>query len=66
VTEDPRITSARRLLAEHHQPITMTPGELWTLLAWFQRRTAEVLAVLARSPARSRCAPATEPARERA
>ena len=46
MTEDPRITSARRLLAEHHQPITMTPGELWKLLAWFQRRTAELLAVI--------------------
>jgi hypothetical protein len=43
---DPRITSARRLLAEHHKPITMTQGELWKLLARFQRRTVELLEVI--------------------
>jgi hypothetical protein len=46
VSEDPRILRARQLLAEHHQPITMTPGDLRRLLARFQRRTAELLAVI--------------------
>src|SRR6266851_3773737 len=43
---DERVTRARALVAEHHQPLTMTPGDLRTLLARFQRRTVELLAVI--------------------
>jgi hypothetical protein len=31
------------LLAEHHQPITMTPGDLRHLLARYQRRLVELV-----------------------
>jgi len=44
--EDPRVTSARELMAEHHQPITMTPGDVRHLLARFQRRVHELLELL--------------------
>jgi hypothetical protein len=40
------LTSARQLSIEHHQLISMTPGELWKLLARFQRRTVELLAAI--------------------
>ena len=46
MSEDPRIIRARRLVAEHHQPITMSSGDLRKLLARFQRRTAELLEVI--------------------
>jgi hypothetical protein len=41
--DDPRIIAARELQAEHHQPITMTPGDLRALLARYQRRLHELL-----------------------
>jgi hypothetical protein len=44
--DDPRVTAARVLLAEHHQPLTMTPGDVRYLLARFQRRTVELLEVI--------------------
>ena len=40
---DPRILRARELLAEHHQPVTMTPGDLRALLARYERRLHELL-----------------------
>ncbi len=43
--DDERITRARGLLAEHHQPIAMSPDDVRQLLARFQRCTAELLAV---------------------
>jgi hypothetical protein len=43
---DPPVTSARELLAEHHQPITMTPGDLRALLARYQRRLHDLLEAL--------------------
>jgi hypothetical protein len=43
---DPRVAAARELLAEHHQPLVMTPGDLRTLLARYQRAVAELLDVL--------------------
>ena len=43
---DPRIVRARELLAEHHQPMTMTPGDLRALLARYQRRLHELLDAL--------------------
>lgn len=43
---DPRIAAARELLAEHHQPITMTPRDLRALLARYQRRLHELLETL--------------------
>ena len=43
---DPRITAARDLLAERHQPVTMTPGDLRALLARYQRRLHELLDAL--------------------
>ena len=43
---DPRVTAATELLAERHQPITMTPGDLRALLARYQRRLHELLDAL--------------------
>ena len=43
---DPRVTRARQLLGEHHQPIAMTNGELRTLLARYQRRVHELVEVI--------------------
>jgi hypothetical protein len=43
---DERVTRARALAGEHHQPLTMTPGDLRTLLARYQRRVAELLEVI--------------------
>jgi hypothetical protein len=40
---DPRVIAAAELLAERHQPITMTPGDLRQLLARYQRRLHELL-----------------------
>lgn len=40
---DPRVTAARELLSEQHQPLTMTPGDLRALLARYQRRLHELL-----------------------
>lgn len=37
------VIAAIELLAEHHQPITMTPGDLRALLARYQRRLHELL-----------------------
>lgn len=44
--EDERIAAARALLAEQHQPIVMTPGDVRHLLAHFQRRVVELLEVI--------------------
>jgi hypothetical protein len=44
--DDERVTRARALLAEQHQPLTMTPGDVRKLLARFQRRTVELLEVI--------------------
>lgn len=43
---DPRVARARQLAAEHHQPLTMTPGDLRHLLARWQRAATELLDVL--------------------
>lgn len=43
---DPRVIAATELLAEHHQPITMTPRDLRALLARYQRRLHELLEAL--------------------
>ena len=40
---DPRVVRARELMAEHHQPLTMTPGDLRALLARYQRHLHELL-----------------------
>ena len=40
------VTRARQLVAEHHQPLTMTPGDLRHLLARWQRAATELLDVL--------------------
>jgi hypothetical protein len=40
---DPRVIRTRQLAAEHHQPLTMTPGDLRHLLARWQRAAAELL-----------------------
>jgi hypothetical protein len=47
---DERVIQARMLLAEHHQPLTMTPGDLRKLLARYRLRVRELLEV-AGSPA---------------
>ncbi len=44
---DPRVTAARELLAERHEPLTMTPGDVRQLLARYQRRLHELLEVVA-------------------
>jgi hypothetical protein len=64
-TVDPRIASARALLAEQHQPITMTHAEIWALLARYQRRVHELLELLDELWISSR-APAAERARRAA
>jgi hypothetical protein len=38
LSTDTRVLAARALLAEHHQPAAMPPGELRVLLARYQRR----------------------------
>ena len=43
---DPRVIAAAELLAERHQPITMTPGDMRALLARYQRRLHELLDAL--------------------
>jgi len=43
---DPRVNSARVLLAEEHAPLVMTPGDVRTLLARHQRAVALLLAVV--------------------
>jgi hypothetical protein len=43
---DVRVTRARALIAERHEPLTMTPGDLRTLLACFQRRMTGLLEVI--------------------
>jgi hypothetical protein len=48
--DDERVTRARVLLAERHQPITMTPGDVRHLLARFQRRVVELLQVIDGGP----------------
>ena len=47
---DERLIQARLLLAEQHQPLTMTPGDLRQLLARYRQRVRELLEV-AGSPA---------------
>ena len=42
---DERVTRARALLDEHYEPLTMTPGDLRTLLAQYQRRVRELLEI---------------------
>jgi hypothetical protein len=48
--DDERVTRARVLLAEHHQPAAMTPDDARHLLARFQRAAAELLAVIDAGP----------------
>jgi len=48
---DPRVIAAVELLDEHHQPITMTPGDLRQLLARYQRRLHGLLDALGRGGA---------------
>lgn len=50
---DPRVIRARELLAEHHQPLVMSPGDVRHLLARFQRRTAGLLDYITESEAGS-------------
>lgn len=38
LSSDTRVTAAHELLAEHHQPAAMSPGDLRALLARYQRR----------------------------
>jgi hypothetical protein len=47
---DERVTRARRLLREHHQPIALSAADLRTLLARFQRCTVELLDVIDGGP----------------
>ncbi len=49
---DERVIQARMLLAESHQPLTMTPGDLRQLLARYRQRVRELLEVTG-SPAAS-------------
>jgi hypothetical protein len=44
--DDERVTRARGLLGEHHQPVALSHADLWHLLARFQRCTVELLAVI--------------------
>jgi hypothetical protein len=44
--DDERVTRARRLLREHHQPIALSAVELRHLLSRFQRGTVELLDVI--------------------
>ena len=46
VAGDPRVIAAAALLAEQHQPMTMTPGNLRVLLALYRRRVVELLDAL--------------------
>jgi hypothetical protein len=48
---DPRVVRARELMAEHHQPMVMTPGDLRALLARFQRAAQELLDVIGQDAA---------------
>jgi hypothetical protein len=43
---DERVNRARVLLAEHREPLTMTPGDLRSLLARYRQRVAELLDVV--------------------
>jgi hypothetical protein len=55
------VAKARALVAEHHQPVSMTHAELWALLARYQRRLHDLLEVTGRDsakPARARLAAA--------
>ena len=45
---DERVIQARMLLAEDHQPLTMTPGDLRQLLARYRQRVHELLEVAGR------------------
>ena len=47
IASDPRVTRARELAAEHHQPLAMTPGDVRHLLARWQRSGTELLDLLA-------------------
>jgi hypothetical protein len=38
LSADTRVTAARELLAEHHQPAAMPPGDLRALLARYQKQ----------------------------
>ena len=44
--QDPRVAAARALLAEKHQPLSMTPGDVRALLARYRKHAAELLDVL--------------------
>ena len=44
--DDERVTRARALLAEMHQPLTMSPGDVRHLLSRFQRGVTELLDVI--------------------
>jgi hypothetical protein len=43
---DPRVMRARELLAELHQPLSMSPGDVRALLARYQRHLHELLEAL--------------------
>ncbi len=43
---DRRVAAARALLAEEHQPLSMTPGDVRALLARYQKHAAGLLNVL--------------------
>ncbi|HEY7144651.1 MAG TPA: hypothetical protein VH637_10410 [Streptosporangiaceae bacterium] len=47
---DPRTAKARKLLAENHHVVIMPPSDVQALLARYQQRTAELLAVIEQRP----------------
>jgi hypothetical protein len=46
---DERLTRARLLLAEKHEPLVMTPGDLRQLLARYRQQVAEMVAAAERA-----------------
>ena len=50
--DDERVTRARRLLAEMHQPLVMPPGDEKHLLARFQRAAVKLEEVIDGGPPR--------------
>jgi hypothetical protein len=48
---DPRVAAASELLGERHEPVTMTPGDLRTLLGRFRQAAAGLLDVIVEAPA---------------
>jgi hypothetical protein len=43
---DERVIRARALLAEHHQPLVMTPGDLRQLLVRYHRRLGDLIEII--------------------